>query len=152
MRIAKNSVVSIEFQLTNATGQVLDSSPAGKPVEYLHGAAGILPALERALAGMSPGDSFDVTFTPDQAFGERQPSRVEVVPRSRWPNPEQLVVGASVTREDETSGAKETFRIRAIDADTVTVDGNHPLAGETLRFRGKVVAVREATGEELATQ
>lgn len=151
MRIAKNSVVSIEFKLTNTAGEVLDSASASEPLEYLHGGAGILPMLERALTGMGPGDSFDVTITPDQGFGERQPRLVEVVPRSRWANPEQLSVGASVDRVDE-SGAKQTFRIRAMDADTVTVDGNHPLAGQTIRFQGKVVGVREATAEELAAQ
>jgi len=151
MRIAKNAVVSIEFQLTNTAGQLVDSTPPGKPLEYLHGAAGILPALERALTGMAPGDSFDITITPDQGFGERQPRLVEVVPRSSWPNPELLTVGASVDREDET-GEKQSFRIRALDADTVTVDGNHPFAGETLRFKGKVLEAREATTEELATQ
>lgn len=151
MQIAKNHVVSIEFQLTNTAGQVLGSASAAEPLEYLHGAVGIMPMLERALAGMSPGDSFDVTITPDQGFGERQPALVEVVPRSRWANPEQLTIGASVDRVDE-SGEKQTYRIRAMDADTVTVDGNHPLAGETLRFSGKIIAVRDATAEELAGQ
>lgn len=151
MRIAKNCVVSIEYQLTNAAGQVLASATAAEPLEYLHGAVGILPTLERALAGMGAGDSFDVTIPPDQGFGERQPRLVEVVPRSRWANPEQLAVGASVERTDE-QGNKQTFRIRSMDADTVTVDGNHPLAGETLRFAGRIIAVREATAEELATE
>lgn len=150
MRIANKCVVSIEFQLTNASGQLLSSATAAEPLEYLHGAVGILPTLERALTGKSPGDSFDVTIPPDQGFGERQPRLVEVVPRSRWANPEQLTVGASVDRVDE-SGGKQSFRIRALDAETVTVDGNHPLAGETLRFTGKVLEVREASAEELAS-
>jgi len=151
MRIAKNTVVSIEYKLTNSEGKVLDSAPASEPLEYVHGAVGILPMLERALNGMAAGDSFDVTIPPDQGFGERQPRLVEVVPRSRWANPEQLSVGASVDRVDE-SGNKQTYRVRAMDADTVTVDGNHPLAGETLRFQGKVIAVRAGTAEELAAQ
>ena len=152
MRIARNHVVTIQFQLTNSNGEVLDSASATEPLEYLHGAAGVLPMLERSLAGRVAGDSFDVTITPDQGFGERQPRLVEVVPRSRWPNPEELTVGASVERIEESSGAKQAYRIRALDADTVTVDGNHPLAGETLRLQGKVLEVREARPEELATQ
>lgn len=151
MRVANNCVVSIEFKLTNTAGQMLGSATAAEPLEYLHGAVGILPTLERALTGKSPGDAFDVTIPPDQGFGERQPRLVEVVPRSRWANPEKLTVGASVDRVDE-SGGKQTFRIRALDAETVTVDGNHPLAGETLHFTGKVIDVRQATPEELATQ
>lgn len=151
MQIAKNCVVSIEFQLTNAAGKVLDGATAAEPLEYLHGASGILPTLERALAGKGAGDSFDVTIPPDQGFGERQPRLVEVVPRSSWPEPDKLSVGARVERQDE-NGNKESFVITALDADTVTVDGNHPLAGETLRFRGKVLDVRAASAEELATQ
>jgi FKBP-type peptidyl-prolyl cis-trans isomerase SlyD len=151
MRIAKNCVVSIEYQLTNAEGKLLDSAPADEPLEYLHGSAGVLPMLERALNGMAAGDSFDVVIPPDQGFGERQPRLVEVVPRSRWPNPAELKVGARVERQDE-SGAKQSFVVRSMDADTVTVDGNHPLAGETLRFKGRVVEVREATAAELAGQ
>lgn len=151
MRIANDCVVSIEFQLTNTAGLVLGSATAAEPLEYLHGAVGILPSLERALTGKAPGDTFDVTIPPDQGFGERQPRLVEVVPRSRWSNAEQLVVGASVDRVDE-SGGKQSFRIRALDAETVTVDGNHPLAGETLRFTGKILDVRAATAEELAPQ
>jgi FKBP-type peptidyl-prolyl cis-trans isomerase SlyD len=150
MRVANNCVVTIEFQLTNTAGQVVGSATAAEPLEYLHGAVGILPTLERALTGKSPGDTFDVTIPPEQGFGERQPRLVEVVPRSRWSNPEQLSVGANVERVDE-SGGKQSFRIRALDADTVTVDGNHPLAGETLRFAGKILDVRQATAEEIAS-
>jgi FKBP-type peptidyl-prolyl cis-trans isomerase SlyD len=149
MKIAKNKVVSIEFQLTNGAGAVLDSASAAEPLEYLHGGAGILPMLERALTDKSAGEVFDLTITPDQGFGERQPRLVEVVPRSRWPNPEQLSVGAKVERVD-ADGNKQAFVIRSLDAETVTVDGNHPLAGETLHFRGKVIGVREPTAEELA--
>jgi len=151
MQIAKNCVVTLEFQLTNQAGKALDGATAAEPLEYLHGGSGILPTLERALAGKQPGDQFDVTVTPDQGFGERQPRLVEVVPRSSWPNPEQLFVGGRVERHDE-DGNKESFVISALDADTVTVDGNHPLAGQTLRFRGKVLGVRAATAEELAAQ
>jgi len=151
MKIAANSVVTIEFELTGNSGQVLDRAPADEPLEYLHGSAGILPMLERSLMGMAPGETFDVIITPDQGFGERQPRLVEVVPRSRWANPAELSVGARVDRVDE-SGGKQSYVVRSMDAETVTVDGNHPLAGETLRFRGKVLAVRAATAEELAAQ
>ena len=149
MRIARNAVVSIQYTLTNEAGQLLDSSPKDEPLEYLHGAAGILPALERALAGKAVGESFDVTITPDRGFGERQPSLIEVVPRSHWPNPEKLTVGAKVALEDP-NGNKKHFVITGLTEDSVTVDGNHPLAGVTLRFQGAVVDIREATAEELA--
>lgn len=151
MRIEKNCVVGIEFQLTNSAGQVIDSATADAPLEFIHGGTGILPSLDRALAGLGSGETFDVTIPPDQGFGERQPRLVEVVPRSRWKNPDVLTIGATVERQDE-AGKKETFVIRALDADTVVVDGNHPLAGETLRFKGKVIGIRPASAGDLASQ
>ncbi|MBL8200633.1 MAG: peptidylprolyl isomerase [Chromatiales bacterium] len=150
MRIANDCVVSIRFTLTNEKGQELDRSPEGKPLEYLHGAAGILPELERHLSGKAAGDSFDITITPDRGFGDRQPGLVEIIPLANWSDPAQLAIGLAVTRTDP-SGATQNYIITAIDADAVTVDGNHPLAGMTLRFQGTVVGVRAGTAEELAS-
>lgn len=150
MRIAENCVVSIQFTLTNETGRELDRSPEGMPLEYVHGAAGILPELERHLAGKAAGDRFDLTITPERGFGDRQPGLVEVLPLASWSEPSQLVVGGVVTRSDP-SGASQNYFITALGADSVTVDGNHPLAGMTLRFQGTVVGVRAGTAEELAS-
>lgn len=150
MRIANNCVVSIQFVLTNDSGQVLDRSPDGDPLEYVHGATGILPELERQLAGKAAGDAFDIVITPDRGFGDRQPGLVEVLPRSLWAEAKDgLGIGLPVTRKDP-DGVEQNYLITAIDTDTVTVDGNHPLAGQTLRFKGTVVAVRAASPEELA--
>jgi FKBP-type peptidyl-prolyl cis-trans isomerase SlyD len=148
MRIAKDCIVSLQFTLTNDTGQVLDRSPPDQPLQYLHGAAGILPALERALAGKAAGESFDVTLPPEQAFGDRQPRLIEVLPRGDWTNSHQMAVGLQVERRDE-AGQKVMYVIKALDADTVTLDANHPLAGQTLRFQGTVLDVRAATADEL---
>jgi len=150
MKIANNCVVSLRFTLTNEKGNVLDRSPDDGPLEYLHGAAGILPELERHLAGKAAGDAFDITITPDRGFGERLPALVEVLSRSMWPeNSPELAVGLAVTRTDP-NGTTQNYLVTAIDADSVTVDGNHPLAGQTLRFQGTVVGVRAGTPEELA--
>jgi FKBP-type peptidyl-prolyl cis-trans isomerase SlyD len=149
MRIANDCLVSIQFKLTNESGQVLDSSPDGEPLVYLHGAAGILPALERELAGKVAGDHFDLTISPEQGFGERRPEMIEVMPRSYLPDTAQLTTGRWVTRSDE-SGEQASYLVTAFDSEMVTLDGNHPLAGMTLRFQGVVVNVREASAEELA--
>ena len=149
MHIANNCVVSIQFKLTNESGQVLDSSPEGQPLEYLHGAAGILPELERQLAGKVAGERFDVTITPDRGFGDRQPRLIEILPRSQWADSENLAIGRRVERTD-SDGVMQAFVITGLDGDVVTVDGNHPLAGITLRFQGTVMDVRAATAEELA--
>ena len=119
-------------------------------MDYVHGAAGILPELERHLAGKAAGDRFDITITPERGFGDRQPGLVEVLPLNFWSDGSQLAVGMSVTRSDP-SGATQSYVITALSNEAVTVDGNHPLAGKTLRFQGTVVGVRAGTAEELAS-
>jgi FKBP-type peptidyl-prolyl cis-trans isomerase SlyD len=148
MRIANNSVVTVRFRLSDESGQVLESSPADRPLVYLHGAPEVLPILGRELTGKSAGDRFDLRISPAQGFGERQSARVEVIPRSYLPDAQRLVIGAQVTRSD-SSGAQVRYRVTAFDAETITVDANHPFAGMTLRFEGEVLDVREATAEEL---
>ena len=150
MRIANNCVVSLNYRLTNAAGQLLDSSPQGEPLEYLHGSEGLLPLLESALAGKAAGDAFDVTITPEEGFGERQPRLVEVLSRETVGGAEQVQVGMQVNKEAEDGGMPRMYTVTAVNEATITIDGNHPLAGETLRFQGTVVAVRAATAEELA--
>ena len=150
MRIAKDCVVSLQYTLTNETGQVLDRSKPGEPLEYVHGAAGLVPELERHLTGKQAGDAFDVTIPPERGFGDRQPRLVEILPRGMFPETADLHIGNPVTRTDP-DGAEQNYLITSIDADTVTVDGNHPLAGMTLRFQGSIEAVRAGTAEELAS-
>ena len=148
MRIAKDCLVAIQYTLSNEAGHVLDSSPQGEPLEYLHGAAGILPELERHLAGKDVGEAFDISITPDRGFGERRADLVEIVPRAEWSEAHKMSVGDAVTRT-APDGATQNYLITVMDADSITIDGNHPLAGMTLRFQGTVVSVRAATPEEL---
>jgi FKBP-type peptidyl-prolyl cis-trans isomerase SlyD len=150
MRIAKDCLVAIQYTLTNESGHVLDSSPQGEPLEYLHGAAGILPELERHLAGKDVGDAFDITITPDRGFGERRADLVEIIPRADLSESPQVSVGDAVTRTTP-DGAIQDYLITVMDADSITIDANHPLSGMTLRFQGAVVSVRAATAEELGS-
>ena len=150
MRIANNSVVTVQFKLSNESGQVLESSPEGRPLVYVHGAQGVLPVLGRELTGKAAGDHFDLCISPEQGFGARQPAVVEVIPRAYLQNAGPMAIGAKVTRTDSSSGAQVQYVVTAVDAETVTVDANHPLAGMTLRFEGVVIDVREARAEELA--
>jgi FKBP-type peptidyl-prolyl cis-trans isomerase SlyD len=150
MRIANDCVVTVQFKLSNGSGQVLESSPEGRPIVYVHGSQGVLPILGRELAGKAAGDRFELCISPEQGFGERQPALVEVIPRAYLPNAGPMAIGAKVTRSDRSSGAQVRYVVTAVDAETVTVDGNHPFAGMTLRFEGVVIDVREARAEELA--
>lgn len=151
MRIAKDCLVTLRFELTNESGQVLEGSPDGKPLVYRHGGEGILPILERALTGKIAGDTFDLRISPADGFGERQPGLVEVMPRTYLRNGGQLAIGGQVTRTDD-AGVEVPYFVTAFNEETVTVDGNHPFAGMTLRFKGVVLDVREAAAEEPAPQ
>lgn len=147
MKIAKDCIVGIRYQLISSAGEVLDESPEGEPLVYLHGAAGVLPALENALAGKSTGDSFDVTVTPEQGFGEHQPTLIEQVNRSAFPASVNVEVGLQFKAQNEQG--ERLVTVTAVTDDFVTVDGNHPLAGMTLRFKGEIIDVRQATEAEV---
>lgn len=149
MEVAAKRVVSINFSLENDKGELLDSSPTDTPLVYLHGADGILPALERGLEGKCKGDEFNVTITPDDGFGPREAGLIAQVPRENFPEGEEISVGMQLQAQNPESGETRTMIITAITSESVTVDGNHPLAGMTLCFAGTVHEVRDATPEEL---
>ncbi len=146
MEIAKNSIVSIDYTLTSNEGNVLDSSNGREPLAYLHGARNIIPGLEAALDGKAVGDQVKVTVPPDQAYGERDPQMIQAVARSAFGKVEPA---AGMQFQANTSAGPRVVTIVKVDGDDVTIDANHPLAGMTLNFDVKVVAVRQATQEEL---
>jgi len=148
MVIQENCVVSIHYTLTNKTGEVLDSSTGKEPLHYLHGAANIIPGLEKELAGKTSGDHLNVTVPPDQAYGEHQQQLVQQVPRDAFQGIERVEAGMQF--QAETDNGTMHVVVTEVDEDNVTVDGNHPLAGETLNFDVSVEEVREATSEEVA--
>jgi FKBP-type peptidyl-prolyl cis-trans isomerase SlyD len=147
VQIANDCVVSIHFELTNDRGELLDRSREGEPLVYLHGVSGILPALEEGLGGKSPGESFEVHIAPEDGFGTPQPELIAQVPRSAFPDSVELAVGMQVQGRSDSD--ERPFTIIAMDGDSITVDGNHPLAGMQLCFRGSVAEVRAATADEL---
>jgi len=149
MNITRNCVVSIDFRLTDDQGGFLDGSEEGTPLIYLHGAAGIVPGLEQELEGKAVGDSFSATVTPEEGFGEPDPSLVHTTPLSTFPDPGQLRIGMQIQGTGMDSGQVTNYVIREITDEIVTLDSNHPLAGMTLRFEGVVRDVRAATEEEI---
>jgi FKBP-type peptidyl-prolyl cis-trans isomerase SlyD len=149
VQIAKDCVVTLQFTLSNEFGRVVESTPDGQPLVYVHGSAGVPPILGRELTGKVAGDRFDLTFTPEQGFGERQSSLIDVIPRAYFQNGGTPAIGTPVIRRDDSGGQAE-YLVTAVDTDTITVDANHPFAGMTLRFQGVVLAVREARADELA--
>jgi len=147
MQATSERVVSIEYTLTDESGNVLDSSEGRAPLSYLHGARRIIPGLERALDGKSPGDEFEVTVSPAEAYGERHPELVQSVPRERFPEGTVPSIGQQFQVQTETGPRVVT--VAGVEENAVTLDGNHPLAGQPLNFAVKVVDVRAATPEEM---
>jgi FKBP-type peptidyl-prolyl cis-trans isomerase SlyD len=147
MQVAKNKVVSIDYTLKNDEGEVIDSSEGQEPLFYLHGNQNIVPGLEKALEGKMSGDQVQVSLAPSEAYGERNDALQQVVPREAFQGIDALEVGMQFRAE--SNAGQQIVTITAIDGDEVTVDGNHPLAGETLNFDVTVVDVRDATEEEL---
>ena len=123
---------------------------ASKPVNYLHGAGSIPPRLEQALHSHRIGDIVKARLLPDDAFGERDPELVCDVPLDEIPVSEKIEIGGRIVGTDQ-EGNEVTFVITAIDNGVVSLDGNHPLAGETLIFEVEIQAIRDATDEELRT-
>ena len=147
MQIAKDSVVSIHYTLKDGSGEVLDTSDGREPLEYLQGAGQIIPGLESELEGKKAGDEFSVTIEPDQGYGSRDESLVHEVPKTEFETPDEIEVGMQFRVGAE--GGTLIMVVAGVGDDIVTLDGNHPLAGETLAFDVSVTGVRDATEEEI---
>lgn len=146
MQVAQDTVVTLKYQLRDTDGNVIESSEA--PLAYLHGGyQGIFPIVERALDGKAVGDECRVRLEPDDAFGEYDAELVHVEPREKFPG--NVAVGMQFQGRSEESRETLVYTVTDIADDKVVVDGNHPLAGQTLDFSCKVTDVRAATNEEL---
>jgi FKBP-type peptidyl-prolyl cis-trans isomerase SlyD len=146
MRIAKNTVVSLTYELTESAGDLIEKTDA--PITYLHGGHhGIFPAVEKALEGKKAGDECSVTLKPADAFGEFDEDLIRDEPRSAFPK--DIEVGMRFEGQNENAGESAIYTVTQINDSTVSVDGNHPLAGKTVVFACKVTGVRAASKEEL---
>jgi len=147
MKIASRCVASFHYTLHDDDGLLLDASGAERPLAYLHGFGSLIDGLERALEGLGAGDVRDVSIEAAEAYGEHEAELVQEVPRDLFPDPDAIIPGMSF--EGETDDGPQTVRVIAVNGDTVTIDANHPLAGQRLNFHVEVVDVRAATQEEL---
>lgn len=149
MKIVKNTVATVHYKLSDAQGNLIEDGQ--EPMVYLHGGyENTLPKIEEALEGKEPGYKVTIQVEPEDAFGEYDAELVKVEPRNRLPTP--LEVGMQFEGmpdgEDEESGV--LFTVTDIADDKVVLDGNHPLAGMSLRFTLEVAEVRSASDEEIA--
>jgi len=148
MQITKDKVVLINYTLKNNAGEVIDSSEGSDPLAYLHGAENIIPGLENALEGKTTGDAISVTIPAEEGYGTIDESKVQTVPKDMFEDAGEVVVGAQYHAAGP-DGGYVTITVTAIGDDTVTIDANHPLAGEVLNFDVTIMEVRDASEEEL---
>jgi len=148
MQISQNTVASIDYKLKDADDQVLDTSEGREPLTYLHGAGNLIPGLESALEGNEPGDSVSVSVDPSEGYGERDENLIQQVPKQAFEGVDQVESGMRFQATDE-QGERRIVTVTGVEGDEVTVDANHPLAGQSLNFEVNVVEVREASQEEI---
>jgi FKBP-type peptidyl-prolyl cis-trans isomerase SlyD len=140
-------VVALTYELSDSDGKLIEKSEA--PIEYLHGGHdGIFPLVEKTLAGKGVGDTCRVRLDPDDAYGEYDAELVRLEPRDKFPA--DIAVGMRFEGRGEHSGSTLVYTVTDIAEEKVVVDGNHPLAGQTLHFSCTVTAVRASSAEELA--
>jgi FKBP-type peptidyl-prolyl cis-trans isomerase SlyD len=148
MNIAPQRVATLHYVLSDQAGQVLDDSRARqRPLEYLHGHDNLMAGLERALEGQTAGAEMTITLMPADAYGLRDESLVRQVARSAFPMAE---LAPGMRFQTPGDAGPEIVTVLEVEDDEVLIDTNHPLAGETLRYRLEVLSVRDATRAELA--
>jgi FKBP-type peptidyl-prolyl cis-trans isomerase SlyD len=148
MTIQENKVVSFHYTLTNQDGEQIESSRDQQPMTYLHGANNIIPGLEKAMAGKSAGDEFQVTVEAAEAYGERSEDKLHRIPAKHFKNLNRLMPGQVVALQTQQGQMQVT--VVKIGRFNVDVDANHPLAGQALTFDVEVTGIRDASDEENA--
>ena len=146
MQVADNTAVSIHYTLTNDEGEVLDSSIDDEAMVYLQGAGNIISGLEQALVGKVAGDKFKVRIEAEHAYGELSDDMIQVIPREMFEGIDEIEVGMQF--HADVSHGTGVVTVISYDENEVTVDGNHPLAGQALSFDVEVIDVRAVTEEE----
>ena len=148
MKIEKDAVVSMHYTLKNDAGDVIDSSEGKEPLPFLQGHGNIIPGLESALEGSKAGDKLDVTVEPEEGYGLRLQEAIQEIPRTALQDVEDLALGMQLQSQDKDGNAF-IVTVTKIEDETITVDANHPLAGETLHFAVTIESIRKAEAVEI---
>ena len=147
MKIEDNNVVRFHYTVSETGRGRIESSRDVEPMSVLIGHSNIIPGLESAMRGREAGDTFEVTVTPDQAYGERREGLVQRVPRKHFKGA-KLTPGMQVVLPTEQG--QRAMTVKKVGISVVDVDLNHPMAGKTLDFDVEILDVREASAEELS--
>ena len=152
MKAEKNKVVAVSYTL-EVEGKIADQAGSEKPLEYIHGTGMLLPKFEGAVEGKEPGETFDFVLSPEDGYGVYEPKYKVDIPKSAFEIEgivrEDLLVVGNVIPMLNSEGQVIQGTVAGVSAESVTMDFNHPMAGKTLHFTGKVESVRSATDKEL---
>ncbi len=156
MQITKNTVVSLSYVLKrdNAKGEIIEETKAGDPLVFLYGNGQMLPKFEDHLSTLKKDDTFEFTLTSADAYGEMDQDAIIDLDKSIFvvdgkTDDEMLAIGNVIPMRDDQGHMLQGIVV-SVSNDSVRMDFNHPMAGNTLHFTGKVIEVREATAEELS--
>lgn len=154
MKIRKGCIVDLVYELKDSEGDVVESADAAEPMTYLHGYGEIAPGLEEELDGVEEGALLEIVLPPDKAYGDYNPDGIVAVPRTEFPADAEIVPGDWISvqiKQDEESDEVEDLEMKVLEIspDAITLDANHPLAGQEVTFDIRVLGVREASAEEI---
>ncbi|NLE59118.1 MAG: peptidylprolyl isomerase [Planctomycetes bacterium] len=149
LTVADDLVVSLAYTLKLDDEEIIDSSDGDDPIQFVQGLGQIVPGLERALVGLAVGDELDVAVAPADGYGEVDPDAFEELPLDAFSSEVDLEPGMELQVSDESGEVYDAY-VSEVRENSVVLDFNHPLAGETLNFHVKVIDLRHATPEELA--
>lgn len=153
MKIEPKHVVSLTYDLyvpqDNGTEEFVESATEEQPLTFLYGAGQMLPKFEENLSTLSTGDSYDFNLAAEDAYGEYDQEAVASLPKQMFQGTDIPEVGSIVPLQDN-NGNHFQGKVVSIAEDAVIVDLNHPMAGQALHFKGKILNVRPATPEELS--
>jgi len=159
MKIEKNKVVSLEYTLKfdDDSGEIIEVIDKADPEVVLIGHEVLFDKLEKELIGLSEGDNFEVTLSPEESFGLYDEDNILELPKANFLvdgkfDEELIYEGAIIPMEDKDSDIQSEAIVLEIKDDTLLLDFNHPLSGETLHFKGSVLKVRNATKEEIENE
>lgn len=147
MKISKHHVITLHYCLKNGAGEEIENSFDGAPMQYLHGSGSMIPGLEKALEGHDVGEQFDVEVDAEEGYGAYHPALVQDIPRAAFQGVDSVAPGMRFMAQTE-SGPRPVV-VTEVNDDNVKVDGNHPLAGQSLHFNVSIEEIREATADEI---
>lgn len=157
MKISTNKFVSLTYDLNVGEGaekELMERATTDHPLEFIYGTNSMLEAFEKQLTDLSVGDSFDFQISPEDGYGEYDDEHVVDLPRNIFEvdgkMDEKVIFEGNIVPMMDANGNRLNGSVVSVKDDVVTMDFNHPLAGETLHFTGEVIGVRDASAEEIA--